>query len=427
MTTSFRKTAIKLAGILAIGLFGIVLILYFKLAVTFLSFFESMETDSPESKSAFVLKRHENQVITDVRQLLFQQFSDLLREPEAYRKLIRQECHIFPEGELFGYVLPLFSYAHITLENPRLRDFALSKSADLISLAIPEVERQVSPPGGRLENLRDFNDQATYLGQFNMALGYYRMLGGDGRFDKIHKAVSEALFRALLKNNAFPLNSYPEHSWTFDTVPCLVSLRLCDKATGSKRYESVIKEHLKWMREKGTEPETGLPYSAVSESGKQKIVVAPRGCDISWRIALLNLLDADYSRSLYRNYTAHFWREQFFLSGFSEWSEYAEGEADIDSGPIITDVGLAATSLGIGTVLLMDDTERLTRITEQFGNVDMIKSMAGYAKDFDPVADLIQGDKYYTGFLFGDICLFYAISWNKAVLDEFGDKNTTMK
>jgi len=277
MTTSFRKTAIKLAGILAIGLFGIVLILYFKLAVTFLSFFESMETDSPESKSAFVLKRHENQVITDVRQLLFQQFSDLLREPEAYRKLIRQECHIFPEGELFGYVLPLFSYAHITLENPRLRDFALSKSADLISLAIPEVERQVSPPGGRLENLRDFNDQATYLGQFNMALGYYRMLGGDGRFDKIHKAVSEALFRALLKNNAFPLNSYPEHSWTFDTVPCLVSLRLCDKATGSKRYESVIKEHLKWMREKGTEPETGLPYSAVSESGKQKIVVAPPG------------------------------------------------------------------------------------------------------------------------------------------------------
>ena len=124
-----------------------------------------------------------------VAERLRHRFDRLLAAPEGYAAKVRRECREFPEGDLFPFVFPAFAYTDLAVADASKRPLALKQIPKLIDLAVASVTRRVRPPGGRLENLRSFNRHATYLGQLNVALGCYSLVGGDRRYEKIHRAV----------------------------------------------------------------------------------------------------------------------------------------------------------------------------------------------------------------------------------------------
>jgi len=356
---------------------------------------------------------------------LARQFDALTADPKSYRTKVSRECKRFPEGDILPYTLPAIAYANMTLSDPLRRTETLKKISGLLAPAIENTIVKVKPPGRDLANLISYRKHATYLGQLNMALGYYRLIGGDDRYRAINKAISDALHKALVELKGRPLQSSPTYSRTFDTIPALVSLKLYDHNTDTDRSDAVIRRHLDWMSKNATHKSTNLPYSKINNTGRG--IDLPRGCDLSWRISLIAHLDPRLARTMYYDYVKAFWIDRKTSPGFAEWPGGKSGKQDADSGPIIVGIGTTASWMGLAASSAAGDTRRAARLD---GRTTAFTKLLWEFIEVRPQAKLILGGRikpagsYMTCFLYDDACLFYAATWQ--ALPTRKDRPTTM-
>jgi len=353
--------------------------------------------------------------LTALGKKLATQFDALLADPKSYRGRVSRECRRFPEGDIFPYTLPAIAWANLALSDPDRRKDALEHMPGLLDPAIASTAARVKPPGGKLHRLKSYRNHATYLGQLNLALGYYRLIGGDDRYQTINKTISDVLHKALVELKGRPLESFPTYSWTFDTIAALVSLKIYDHNTGKKRSDTVIRRHLDWMCKRAIHKPTGLPYSRINNATGRGTAL-PRGCDLSWRIALIAHLDAPLARTMYDAYVKTFWIDRRIVSGFAEWPGGRSGKQDADSGPILMGIGMTASGFGLAAANATGDTRRAERLAGQtvgfktlmrqiIARQPAARTRLTLGGKIDPSSD------YITGFLYGDVCLFYAITW----------------
>ena len=355
-----------------------------------------------------------------LRQTLMRQFDTFLQDPNAFAQRVGRECRGFPEGDLLPYTLSACAYVQIGLSDPNQRGIAIKRVEQLLDLARTSVLKRVKTDDRGLAGISDYQRQATYLGQYNLALGGYRLLGGK-RFSAEHKAISDALHAGLVRADGGPLASYPYLTWTFDTIPCLVSLRLYDHLAGKARSAPAITRHLNWLAERATHPATGLPFSQ-ADPNTGKGIAPPRGCELSWRLALMADLDAPAARRLYANYVRSFWLDRTILAGFAEWPGGEESRQDFDSGPVIMGIGSSATAFGLAAAKAAGDTTRRARLAHQAVNgMELLKRLIALApesaKAYTMGGKIDTDSPYSTGFLFGDACLFYSVTWRRWLPD----------
>jgi hypothetical protein len=132
------------------------------------------------------------------------------------------------------------------------------------------------------------------------------------------------------------------------------------------------------------------------------------------RVALLALIDRPAAKELYQAYVKHFWIEREVVAGFAEWPGGRAGRQDIDSGPVLMGVGMSASGMGIAAAAAMDDRPRQRRLCEQLAGLQQLlpltlKPDATGRPSFLGVIPYRR--EYVTGFLMGDACLFYAVTW----------------
>ena len=132
------------------------------------------------------------------------------------------------------------------------------------------------------------------------------------------------------------------------------------------------------------------------------------------RLALLAQIDRAYATKLYAKYVKHFWIDRGMMAGFAEWPGGKAGRQDVDSGPIVMGMGMSATGLGVAAARAMNDRPRLGRLAVQMANMNQLMAMA--LRPAGGGGEAIGGMIPYrrdclTGFLFGDACLFYAVTW----------------
>lgn len=334
-------------------------------------------------------------------------FDALLEDPRAYARRVPAECGAFPEGDLLPFVFPALAYALDAVDHPARAARNLARIAPLVDAAVPPVARRVRPPGGRLERLADYGQHAVYLGQLALALGAWRLAGGDGRWDALHGALGDVLHEALVRAGGRPLRSFPHATWPFDTVPVLVALALLDRARGDGRSAAAIARHLEWVDAHATDGALGLPLSHLAgEPGGGRVV--PRGCDLAYRTWLLAMIDPARARRTYRAFCRHFWIERGVLAGFAEWPHGRSLGQDADSGPVVLGMGLAATGFGIGAARVMGDGWRLGRLLFQLSSANAI---------FTAVRPVVERHypfdrRHVTGSLMGDACVFAMAAWS---------------
>ncbi len=312
-------------------------------------------------------------------------FDERLRDPKRYQALVEADRYDMAEGDLFPYSLPAYAYAHLAEGHEERRAATAQRLETLIELAMPVVKHRT---GVDFETMKGAEHYAVYLGHLNLMLALYGRAGGK-RWAELHERLSRRFRGALEKGAA--LESYPGKTWPFDTLPVLVSLALWDR----EGTRELVTRHLDWIEREATDAKTRLPYSRIKPND------VPRGCALSWQIALLADLDLERAQALYARYAESFWREQPPLAGFAEWPAGSERGADQESGPILLGVGAAASVLGLAATRAVGDEKRYAQLTAQ---------IAGMRAMVDPKSP------YLTGFLFGDAVLFYALTFRRYVI-----------
>jgi hypothetical protein len=193
-------------------------------------------------------------------------------------------------------------------------------------------------------------------------------------------------------------------------------LKLYDHNTGSQRSDAAIRKHLDWMSKNAIHKPTGLPYSRINSSGRG--MSPPRGCDLSWRISMIAQLDAELAAGMYQRYAKAFWLDRIMAAGFAEWPGGKSSRQDGDSGPIVMGIGMTASGMGLAASASVADTTRRNRLAAQtLAFKDLVRKLVAVQPRtrskltlgglIDPAGD------YVTGFLYGDVSLFYASSWQK--------------
>lgn len=352
--------------------------------------------------------RTSKQVANAIRE----RFDRWLKDPAKYRRMATKECAVFPEGKIYPFALPAIAYANMAVRSDIKKEHAVRQMRKLLDTAIPNAGLAANAPRRDVRLLRSYQRQGTILGTLNYALGAYRLVSDDGRYDSLHHHLSTLLRRALEARKGAPIDSYPAYTWYFDTIMALASLDLYDRANQTSWTTPLLDAHLQWREEFALAPESGLPRAFPGDPS--------RGCDLSFQICLLGNLKPSAAQEVYQGYVEHHWIDHGFVAGFSEWPKGYKNPAvqDIDSGPVLFGIGGTATGMGIGAAKAVGDEKRHQRLTREIATVtQMLRSGMASGKQ-NPLQewfgeDIVMDDKHYTGFLYGDIALFYATTWTK--------------
>jgi hypothetical protein len=142
--------------------------------------------------------------------------------------------------------------------------------------------------------------------------------------------------------------------WPADQTVTLLAIKLYDATHGTSLHEEPLRGFLGVLAGRA-DPRTGLFPSSVSPIENAPI---PRGCATSWSVFYLAQLDIGVAFDQYTRERAWLREDVLGVGGFREWPRgRGGGGMDVDSGPIVLGVGVAATGLGLGPTRLFRDEE----------------------------------------------------------------------
>lgn len=243
----------------------------------------------------------------------------------------------------------------MALAYPETREESRHRVARWIDLArTPSMQGFDARSWGRsaLDTLDRPDGHLGYLGHLNLLLASYKYLGGDGRFDDLHRRVTAALRAKMERSPALVAETYPGETYVPDVVAAVASVALFEKAAAGD--SPFARRWVARARARLLDPATGaLPFS-VDRRGR--IRQGPRGCGMGWNSYYLGLVDPEFNREQYRimkRLFAH--RALGFIDGIREWPRGVRRGGDVDSGPLLLGLTPSGTGFAIAGALLNRD------------------------------------------------------------------------
>ncbi|MDH5506603.1 MAG: hypothetical protein OEZ02_05240 [Anaerolineae bacterium] len=226
-----------------------------------------------------------------------------------------------------------------------------------------------------------------YLGERNLTLAGLMLIDPNpkAKYKAEFHQTSQALFEAFMESPAANLDTYPGHAWPTDNVPALYSLALHDRLYGS-HYQTAIDRWVAFMAANLDETTGLMPAKIDYRSGD--ILNVPRGVALSFTFIFLKDLAPEFAAEQYALYQQQFFKSTLGFAGIREYPPGISRPADVDSGPIIREVGAGATGLGIVAAKAMGDAE-------SFESILQLSEIIGFPMQ-------VSEDKYY---LFGRLLI----------------------
>jgi hypothetical protein len=229
---------------------------------------------------------------------------------------------------------------------------------------------------------------AYYMGWNNYLLGSKLKLEKDSTRDRQEvnqfKTQCDQIAQEI-SNKTYPA-SYYDMSWPADVMTCVASLALHDEFFEPK-YDTTIK---KWIQAvKNNLDKNGLiPHAADPMTGRP--TKDARGSSLSLILVFLSEIDNTFGREQFKIYHNTFVENKFALTGVREYPIGVDGNADIDSGPLLFDMGAAATIVGMQTMAVYNENNNSIRIrnaVETFGISTKNENTKQYFFGVIPIAD----------------------------------------
>lgn len=211
-------------------------------------------------------------------------------------------------------------------------------------------------------------------------------------------------FLSVANRTAY-LESYKVQTWPADNILCIAALSWHDQLFTPK-YTTLIKTWLTQVQ-KRLDPKTGLIPHAVSPlTGKVK--EGARGSSQSLMNNFLIEIDSTFGAEQFKKYKALFLDYRFGLPGIREYPKGEKGNGDIDSGPVILNIGGAASIVGM-------------RSMERYNELDVAIGLRNAVEGFG-VAYCNNKQKKH---LFGTLPMADAfIAWGNVAVKENTNRNS---
>lgn len=146
------------------------------------------------------------------------------------------------------------------------------------------------------------------------------------------------------------LASYALGTWPADNMLCMATLALHDRLF-APAFQALIRRWLERVRQ-SLDPATGLIPHEVQPNGAA--AGGARGSSQSLMLILLADIDPVFAAEQFALYLKYFSDKRFSLTGIREYPKGFTGGGDIDSGPVICDMGGAASIVGIGAAMRLE-------------------------------------------------------------------------
>lgn len=165
------------------------------------------------------------------------------------------------------------------------------------------------------------------------------------------KNQCDQIAEAIEKSKSLYLSSYRSGTWPGDNLICIASLALHDKLF-EPQYQRIISRWLE--RVKQNLDDNGLiPHAVSSTTGK--ILEPARGSSQSLMLIFLREIDAGFGDDQFTKYKELFLDKRVGIYGIREYPKGSSGSGDVDSGPVLFQIGASATIVGLRTMMEYDE------------------------------------------------------------------------
>lgn len=209
----------------------------------------------------------------------------------------------------------------------------------------------------------------AYLAYPALAVGMARLLGAtlSPELTAQHDALIAAYERRLLASPTGLIETYPREAYPTDVAAVAAAIAVHGRATHVD-HTKVLARWARLVRERQIDLQSGFVVQRMGAlDGRAHD--APRGSGTGLAAYFAGFADAGLARTLADAVLQH----EATLLGFSGITEYASGTSghgDVDSGPVVLGVSVAATGFALAAARAHGDApafERLFRTTELFG------------------------------------------------------------
>jgi hypothetical protein len=209
----------------------------------------------------------------------------------------------------------------------------------------------------------------AYLAYAALAVGMARVVDPDFPVERAaaHDALIAAYERRLLAAPTGLIETYPGEAYPTDVAAVAAAIAVHGRATSADHHR-VLQHWAERVRAVQIDPKSGFVFQRMG-AANAKPHDAPRGSGTGLAAYYAGFVDRGVAELLADGLFRH--EASFF--GFDAIREYAEGYdgiGDVDSGPVVLGVSVAATGFALAPARALgrrDTFERIYRTTSLFG------------------------------------------------------------
>jgi hypothetical protein len=284
----------------------------------------------------------------------------------------------FPEGFVFINTLYGLSWCEIAKNqkpNSKLFEKAMSEAIYAYKQISSQNAKSTFSKTLPLQYGAFYNSWSSYLLAQIISLQRSSKSIEAIRFQKKCDEINDAFIRSSFTL----LESYPNQTWPADNMGMIASLKIHDKIF-EKKYTSTIEKLLEKLKEN---------KEFISHSS-QKGKTYPRGSSTSLMLIFLPDIDSNLALKVFQNFKRQFLVYRLGQAGIREYPRTETAKSDIDSGPILFDVGFSGTIVSVGAFLKFNENTIARKISNQIETVGFPMSVSGekkYLFGSIPIAD----------------------------------------
>lgn len=193
----------------------------------------------------------------------------------------------------------------------------------------------------------------------------YTELTADGKYREQLRDQVETLSSEIDASPLGYLDDYPGQCYPPDIISALSSIQRADHVLHTD-HGAMLKHALRAFTPPHAD-KNGLPYyNVMVETG---FPLGPsRGTGNSFNFIATPALWPEQNAIWYKTYVDQFWQTRNGVVGFREYAKDTpdkDMQADVDSGPIIWNFGVAASAFGVGTTRAQGDLQRAAPLTAE--------------------------------------------------------------